>query len=89
MYCIEWMKTLLLLLLLLLLLWLLLSFYYYYYYYFIIIIIIIKIEPPHVQTVSQLMSIVFNDSYLYLGVDDISCSVYPQTIQAVRRVVSY
>ena len=41
----------------------------------VIIIIIIKIEPPHVQTVSQLMSIVFNDSYLYLGVDDISCSV--------------
>ena len=39
------------------------------------IIIIIKIEPPHVQTVSQLMSIVFNNSYLYLGVDDISCSV--------------
>jgi len=41
----------------------------------VIIIIIIKIEPPHVQTVSQLMSIVFNNSYLYLGVDDISCSV--------------
>ena len=41
----------------------------------IIIIIIIKIEQPQVQTVSQLMSIVFNNSYLYLGVDDISCSV--------------
>ena len=41
----------------------------------IIIIIIIKIEPPHGQTVSQLKSIVFNDSFLYLGVDDISCSV--------------
>ena len=41
----------------------------------IIITIIIKIEQPHVQLVSQLMSIVFNNSYLYLGVDDISCSV--------------
>ena len=41
----------------------------------IIINIIIKIEQPHVQLVSQLMSIVFNNSYLYLGVDDISCSV--------------
>ena len=39
------------------------------------IIIINKIDQPHVQTVSQLMSIVFNNSYLYLGVDDISCSV--------------
>ena len=41
----------------------------------IIIIIIIIIEQPHVQTLSQLMSIVFNNSYLYLGVDDISFNV--------------